>query len=111
MTPRDPIELSDAAKRAMALQDYARPPEIEGVQLVELKRFTDDGGNFTELGRLSEGVHAGFQGFEAHGAERGGLVGAEAADGQAHTARLAKTGARSSGRAHGLGTPAVRCGD
>ena len=26
--------------------------------------FTDDGGNFTELGRLGAGIHACFQGFE-----------------------------------------------
>src|SRR5712664_4535562 len=64
MTTRDPIELSDAAKRAMALQDYGRPPEIEGVQLVELKRFTDDGGSFMELARLNRGVASAFPGFE-----------------------------------------------
>ena len=64
MTPRDPIEISDAAKRAMALQDYARPPEIEGVQLVELKRFTDDGGSFMELARLDRGVASALPGFE-----------------------------------------------
>jgi dTDP-4-dehydrorhamnose 3,5-epimerase len=48
----------------MALQDYARPPEIEGVQLVELKRFTDDGGSFMELARLDRGVASALPGFE-----------------------------------------------
>jgi len=33
------------------VQDYAAPAAIQGVELIELKRFTDDGGNFTELGR------------------------------------------------------------
>ncbi|HKX05756.1 MAG TPA: dTDP-4-dehydrorhamnose 3,5-epimerase family protein [Methylomirabilota bacterium] len=64
MTSRDPIDLTDAAKRAMVLQDYGRPPEIEGVQLVDLKRFTDDGGSFMELARLDRGVAAALPGFE-----------------------------------------------
>ena len=64
MTPRDPIELTDAAKRAMALQDYGRPSEIEGVALVDLKRFTDDGGSFMELARLEHGAAAALPGFE-----------------------------------------------
>ena len=64
MIPRDPIELTDAAKRAMALQDYGRPPEIEGVALVDLKRFTDDGGSFMELTRLERGAAAALPGFE-----------------------------------------------
>jgi dTDP-4-dehydrorhamnose 3,5-epimerase len=64
MTPREPIELSDAAKRAFSVQDYRPAPEIEGVQLVELKRFTDDGGSFMELARLQQGAAAALPGFE-----------------------------------------------
>jgi dTDP-4-dehydrorhamnose 3,5-epimerase len=64
MTTRDPIELTDAAKRAMAFQEYGHPPEIEGVALVDLKRFTDDGGSFLELARLEHGVAAALSGFE-----------------------------------------------
>ncbi len=64
MASRDPIELSDAAKRAFALQDYGAAPEIEGVQVVELKRFTDDGGSFMELARLQQGIPASLPGFE-----------------------------------------------
>ena len=64
MAPQDPVELSDAAKRALALQDYGPAPEIEGVQIVELKRFTDDGGSFLELARLQQGVPAALPGFE-----------------------------------------------
>jgi len=58
------MELSDDAKRAFSLQDYAPPPAIEGVEVVEVKRFHDDGGSLTELGRLSAGIHAAFPGFE-----------------------------------------------
>ncbi len=64
MTSRDPIDLTDAAKRAMVLQDYGRPPEIEGVKLVELKGLHEDGGSFMGLGRLDRGVGAGLRGFE-----------------------------------------------
>jgi dTDP-4-dehydrorhamnose 3,5-epimerase len=58
------MRLNDDAQRAYSVQDYAAQPAIQGVELVDLKRFTDDGGNFTELGRLGQGIHAGFPGFE-----------------------------------------------
>jgi dTDP-4-dehydrorhamnose 3,5-epimerase len=58
------MNLSDDAKRAFSLQDYAPAPEIDGVQVVELKRFVDDGGSFTELARLSGGIATAFPGFE-----------------------------------------------
>ncbi len=64
MATGDPIELTDAAKRAFALQDYTGAPGIEGVQIVELKRFTDDGGSFMELARLQRGVSSALPGFE-----------------------------------------------
>jgi dTDP-4-dehydrorhamnose 3,5-epimerase len=34
------------------------------VEIVDLKRFVDDGGAFVELGRLTAGAHAAFRGFE-----------------------------------------------
>ena len=58
------MRLNDEAQRAYSVQDYAAQPAIQGVELVDLKRFSDDGGNFTELGRLGAGIHAGFRGFE-----------------------------------------------
>ncbi len=58
------MNLSDDAKRAFSLQDYAPAPEIDGVQVVELKRFVDDGGSFIEIGRLSGCIEAAFPGFE-----------------------------------------------
>ena len=64
MASGDPIELTDAAKRAFSLQDYSPAPVIEGVQLVELKRFTDDGGSFMELARLQRGMATALPGFE-----------------------------------------------
>src|SRR5215831_8953796 len=58
------MNLSDDAKRAFSVQDYSLAPAIDGVQIVELKRFNDDGGALTELGRLQGGLHAALPGFE-----------------------------------------------
>jgi dTDP-4-dehydrorhamnose 3,5-epimerase len=58
------MSFSDDANRAFSLQDYAPAPAIEGVEVVDLKRFHDDGGSMTELGRLRGGLHAAFPEFE-----------------------------------------------
>ncbi len=59
------MRLNDDAQRAFSVQDYGAPPAIQGVEIVDLKRFSDDGGSFIELGRLGKGgVHAAFPGFE-----------------------------------------------
>jgi dTDP-4-dehydrorhamnose 3,5-epimerase len=52
------------AKRTFSVQDYGPAPAIAGVQVADLKRFNDDGGSLTELGRLQGGMHAAFPGFE-----------------------------------------------
>mgnify|MGYP001574181187 CR=1 FL=1 len=57
------MELSGEAKRRFRLQDYSPKPSIEGLRIVELRRHTDDGGSFTELGRFSAGASGGFPGF------------------------------------------------
>jgi len=58
------MDLTDAATRAFSIQSYAPAPDIDGVDVVELKRFVDDGGSFLELGRLAGGLHAAFPGLE-----------------------------------------------
>lgn len=58
------MRLNDDAQRAFSVQDYGVQPGIQGVEIVELRRFADDGGSLTELGRLSAGMHAAFPGFE-----------------------------------------------
>jgi dTDP-4-dehydrorhamnose 3,5-epimerase len=58
------MSFHDEAKRAFSLQDYSPAGAIDGVQVVELRRFNDDGGSLTELGRLQGGVHAALPGFE-----------------------------------------------
>jgi dTDP-4-dehydrorhamnose 3,5-epimerase len=58
------LEINDRAKDAFSRQDYGARPRIVGVEIVELRRFHDDGGAITELGRLTEGRHAQLAGFE-----------------------------------------------
>lgn len=58
------MEINDQAKSKFGYQDYAKKPAIEGVQIVPLRRFNDDGGAITELGRLAQGMHGQLAGFE-----------------------------------------------
>ena len=54
---------SPDAKRAYSVQSYAPRPTIDGVEIVELKRFADDGGSMTELARLVDGSPQALSGF------------------------------------------------
>ena len=56
-------QFNDSAKARYGKQDYSPKKKIEGVEIVELKRFNDDGGAMTELGRLDGGVHKQLPGF------------------------------------------------
>lgn len=58
------MELIRSATDAFFRQDYAAARRIGGVEIVELRRFVDDGGAITELGRLTAGMHAQLEGFE-----------------------------------------------
>lgn len=58
------MELNDKTRSAYHQQDYTPSKRIEGVEIVELRRFRDDGGAITELGRLTAGMHAQLPGFE-----------------------------------------------
>jgi dTDP-4-dehydrorhamnose 3,5-epimerase len=57
------MDLTPEAKRAFQTQSYAPAPRIDGVEIVELKRFADDGGSMTELARLADGHPQAFAGF------------------------------------------------
>jgi dTDP-4-dehydrorhamnose 3,5-epimerase len=57
------MEITPEAKRLFQVQSYAPAPALDGVQLVELKRFHDDGGALTELARLTDGRPAGLGDF------------------------------------------------
>jgi dTDP-4-dehydrorhamnose 3,5-epimerase len=55
--------LTAKAKSLLRIQQYDVERAIEGVEIVELKRFNDDGGSMVELLRL-DGSSSGFDGFE-----------------------------------------------
>src|SRR5947208_7832915 len=57
------MDLTPDAKRAFHVLSYGPGPSIDGVELVELKRFSDDGGTMTELARLADGRPQAFAGF------------------------------------------------
>lgn len=63
--PAPNVAINAEAQRAFGFQDYSPRTPIAGVQIVELKRFNDDGGAITELGRFAAGMHADLPGFEA----------------------------------------------
>jgi len=56
-------EFNDHALQSYGKQDYSAVPPIEGVEIVTLRRFNDDGGSMTELGRLDGGTHKDLPGF------------------------------------------------
>jgi len=57
-------EFNPEAAARYAKQDYSPRQPIAGVEIVELRRFNDDGGAMTELGRLDGGLHQQLPGFE-----------------------------------------------
>src|SRR5690606_38616792 len=62
-TDRDEL-INAEAQSAFGYQDYSPKVGIEGVEVVQLRRFNDDGGAMTELGRLDGGKHKDLPGFE-----------------------------------------------
>jgi dTDP-4-dehydrorhamnose 3,5-epimerase len=54
---------SPQATRVFEVQSYAARPRIDGVEIVELTRFADDGGSMTELTRLVDGTPKALAGF------------------------------------------------
>lgn len=56
-------EFEPRAQDGYSVQDYSRQTDIEGVEVIPLKRFNDDGGAMTELGRLDQGSHQLVPGF------------------------------------------------
>ncbi len=58
-------EFSREAQAQYKLQNYGKKPAIEGLEIVPLRRFNDDGGSMTELARLDGGAVQGLKGFQA----------------------------------------------
>ena len=59
-------QFNDQAQKRYAVQDYKPKRAIDGLEIVQLKRFNDDGGSMTELARLDDGLVQGLKGFKAH---------------------------------------------
>lgn len=58
------MRLTDDAEARCRKQRYGGDSHrIEGVEIVELRRFADDGGSMTELARLDDGSLRGMPGF------------------------------------------------
>jgi dTDP-4-dehydrorhamnose 3,5-epimerase-like enzyme len=58
-------EFNAQAQKQYGVQDYSSRPRIDGLEVVQLRRFNDDGGAMTELGRLDDGRLQGVDGFVA----------------------------------------------
>lgn len=58
-------EFNDKALQSYSKQDYSPKTPIAGLEIVNLRRFNDDGGAMTELGRFDGGFHKDLPGFEA----------------------------------------------
>ena len=58
------MKIGDKYGNQSDVQNYGKKTVIDGVKLVELKRFMDCGGSFSEILRASDGVPDGFEGFE-----------------------------------------------
>ena len=58
------MEINKKAQDSFSYQDYTPGGRIDGVEILELRRFHDDGGAITELGRLTAGMHGQLEGFE-----------------------------------------------
>lgn len=62
--PDAKAKINQKAKDAFFVQDYSGSPRIDGVEIVNLNRFNDDGGAITELGRMAAGMHQQLPDFE-----------------------------------------------
>jgi dTDP-4-dehydrorhamnose 3,5-epimerase len=59
------VELSSNIRSQYRLQEYGSAPAIDGLTIVPLRRFNDDGGSMIEIARLAGGVPLGLEGFQA----------------------------------------------
>ena len=53
--PLAPTDLGHDFRTVLTTQEYGKTPRIDGVQIIDLRLLTDDGGSFAELVRFDEG--------------------------------------------------------
>lgn len=59
------MKLTPQTEKSLRIQDYAAGPAIDGVEVIELRRFSDPAGSLTELARLDGGSVQGIDRFVA----------------------------------------------
>jgi dTDP-4-dehydrorhamnose 3,5-epimerase len=57
-------DIGSEFRDSISTQDYSKKPLIDGVKIVELKQFIDDGGSFNEVVRVEKGLLKDFPEFE-----------------------------------------------
>ena len=57
------IRFSSDTEAKISTQSYDAAPRIEGVGLLDLKRFRDEGGSMLELARFRDGSIEGLEDF------------------------------------------------
>ena len=60
----DKPKIASEYEKVITVQQYGSGKTIEGVKFVDLKLFGDDGGNFSEIVRITNGKVDGLDGFE-----------------------------------------------
>lgn len=58
------MKISSKYSKKSLVQDYSPEKPIEGVKIVELKKFSDCGGSFCEIFRVAGGLMSEFSDFE-----------------------------------------------
>lgn len=65
MAQERPAKIDKRYQERLSTQRYESAPKIDGVAFVDLRRVVEDGGEFMELGRLTEAAeHSGLKGFQ-----------------------------------------------
>ncbi|MBW3583598.1 MAG: dTDP-4-dehydrorhamnose 3,5-epimerase family protein [Euryarchaeota archaeon] len=63
-TGEGPARLAPEAEEKLTAQDYTPRPKIDGVRVLELPRFVEDGGSLMEIARMEAGRPKDMPGFE-----------------------------------------------
>ena len=63
-TPLGSRDIQERVRAQVSRQEYGAKSQIDGVQFLPLQTFAEDGGTFSELGRLDCGAIAGLEDFE-----------------------------------------------
>lgn len=58
------VQFKQEIEQVARLQNYGEKSSIEGVGIIKLRRFNDDGGSFTELSRIEDGMFTEVPGFK-----------------------------------------------